>query len=297
MKFSTYCIECLVRRQAKLLHAQNDEEKALACMKEMLQAIVDAPDDVAAPFVVEHFNRIFARYFSDADRYAQIKRDSNAYILKRAEQIRAVIASADDPVLMGLRYARIGNYIDFGALDGNVSDAQLDLLLDKAQDDPIDPVEYANYTADLSRAKKFLYLTDNAGEIVLDMLYIEVLKKAYPDLDICVGVRGGPVLNDATRADAEEIGLDKLVRVVDSGVAIGGTQIDYVGDALRHELNTADVILAKGQGNFETMWGCGLNVYYAFLCKCGWFTKLFRVPQLTGMFKNEHRVQTYEIVE
>ena len=57
------------------------------------------------------------------------------------------------------------------------------------------------------------------------------------------------------------------------------------------------MILAKGQGNFETMWGCGLNVYYAFLCKCGWFTKLFRVPQLTGMFTNEHRVQTYEIVE
>ena len=297
MQFSTYCIECLTRRQAKLLRAQNDEEKAFACFREMLQAMIDAPSGVAAPFVVERFNRIFARYFSDDDRYAQIKRDSNAFVLRRAERIRTVIASADDPVLMGLRYARAGNYIDFGALDGRVSDAQLDDLLDRAHEDVIDPAEYANLISDLAKAKKLLYLTDNAGEIVLDMLLIEALQKDFPALDICVCVRGGPILNDATCTDAEEIGLSRLVRVIDSGVPVGGTQIGYVGKTLQRELDTADVILAKGQGNFETMWGCGLNVYYAFLCKCDWFTKLFRVPRLTGMFVNEHRVRTYEIIE
>ena len=297
MQFSTYCIECLTRRQAKLLHAQNDEEKAFACFKEMMQAMIDAPANVAAPFVVEKFNRIFARYFTDTDRYAQIKRDSNAFVLRQRDKARAAIAAAKDPVLMALRYARAGNYIDFGTLDGQVSDAQLTALLNGAHRDAVNPGEYAAFRADLDKAQRLLYLTDNDGEIVLDMLLIEALQKTYPHLELCVCVRGGPILNDATMEDAREIGLTELVRVIDSGAAMGGTQIGYVGEALTHELERADVILAKGQGNFETMWGCGLNVYYAFLCKCGWFTKLFRVPRLTGMFVNEKRVRTYEIIE
>ena len=146
-------------------------------------------------------------------------------------------------------------------------------------------------------SEKLLYITDNAGEIVADRLVIEKLLERRPELDVCVCVRGGAVINDALYEDAEAAGIPELARVIDNGSSISGTQIQFVGEDLRRELETADVILSKGQGNFETMHGCGLNVYYVFLCKCEWFVKLFHLPMLTGMFLNENRVQTYDINE
>ena len=105
-----------------------------------------------------------------------------------------------------------------------------------------------------------------------------------------VAVRGGIALNDATREDAYQVGLDQVARVTDTGVDIPGTQLSACSEAFQDLFRRADVILAKGQGNFETLWGCGANVYYLFLCKCELSTRLFRVKPLTGMFVNETRI-------
>lgn len=295
MQFGVYCIECLIKRQVKLMHEQKDEEKEFAYMKEIMQIMIDAPENVAAPYLISKFNKVFAKYFHSEDIYAQIKRDSNEYVMAKMDKLRAIVEGADDPLLMAIRYARVGNYIDFGALAGNVSNDELDALVDKAPEEVIDPVEYGNFLNDMEKAKKLLYITDNAGEIVFDTLLLEQLRKKYPALDICVAVRGGAVLNDALREDAEYAGLDKYARIIDNGTTISGTQISVVGEEMKTELDTADVIISKGQGNFETMWGCKLNVYYIFLCKCEWFTKIFRLPKLAGMFVNENRVKTYPI--
>ena len=113
------------------------------------------------------------------------------------------------------------------------------------------------------------------------------LLKRFPHLELTVMVRGEKALNDADREDAAQAGFDRIARVVDNGCGVAGTPLAYVSEEARKLLTEADVILAKGQGNFETMHGCGLNIYYAFLCKCDWFQKRFDMEKNKGMFVAE----------
>ena len=102
-------------------------------------------------------------------------------------------------------------------------------------------------------------------------------------------VRDHPVLNDATMDDVHQVGLDQLdgIRVMGNGDRLAGTDIDRISPEAKEALLTADLILAKGQGNYETLQGCGLPVYYAFLCKCRFFADRFGVPTYTGMLVRE----------
>ena len=116
-----------------------------------------------------------------------------------------------------------------------------------------------------------VYLTDNCGEVVLDKMLVKLLKEMYPNLDITVIVRGEQILNDATMEDAVQIGMTDMVNVIGNGNNIAGTWLDAVSEQALKLIDQADVIIAKGQGNFETLYGCGKNIYYMFLCKCQLF--------------------------
>ena len=190
-------------------------------------------------------------------------------------------------MLAGLRFAILGNYIDFSALQGKVSFEELDSLLDRAEEMTPAGDGYDHLRSDLKTAKKLLYLTDNAGEIGFDRIFAEVIHKQYPRLEITFCVRGGPAMNDALRADAELMGIP--FPVIDNGNRVAGTQIDQLSEEAKQALERADVIIAKGQGNVETMYGCGYNVYYAFLIKCQRFVQEFGQKMLTPMLLRERK--------
>ena len=109
----------------------------------------------------------------------------------------------------------------------------------------------------------------------------------YPELEIKVIVRGAPVLNDVTKEDVDQVGLSDLVTIIENGTAIAGTCMEEINEESRTAMEEADVILSKGQGNFETLIGCGLNVYYIFLCKCDMFAEKFQVEKFSGMLLND----------
>ena len=184
-------------------------------------------------------------------------------------------------------FAILGNYIDFSALQGQVSFEELDSLLDRAEEMTPAGDGYAKLRADLAAGKKLLYLTDNAGEIGFDRIFAEVIQKQYPQLGITFCVRGGPAMNDALRADAELMEIP--FPVIDNGNRVAGTQLDQLSEDAKQALDGADVIIAKGQGNVETMYGCGYNVYYAFLIKCERFVAEFGQPKLTPMLLREQK--------
>ena len=114
-----------------------------------------------------------------------------------------------------------------------------------------------------------------------------LLKKEYPQLDPEVMVRGAEVLNDATLEDAVYTGVNRIARVIPNGNGVAGTVYHMLSDEARAALDTADVILAKGQGNYESMCRQGRHVFYSFLCKCDLFVSRFEVPRLTGIFVEE----------
>ena len=111
--------------------------------------------------------------------------------------------------------------------------------------------------------------------------------KRFPQLSVKILVRGKEVLNDATMEDAIYTGMDRIGEVLAGGEAVAGVVYDMLPQDLKTVLDETDVILAKGQGNYETMSGQGRHIFYAFLCKCDLFVNRFQVPRLTGMFVEE----------
>ena len=212
-------------------------------------------------------------------------------MLDREAAIAARIDSSADPLRTALLYARAGNYIDFGAMH-SVDDALLEDILSKADSEPLDDELYRGLRSELEKAKKLVLITDNCGEIVLDKLLLSVLSRLYPSIELSVLVKGSPAINDATEADAFEIGMERYARIVENGVRNGtpGTWLPIIPDETVQLLREADLIIAKGQANFETLCGCGLPIYYLLMCKCQRFVEMTGQPLYSGLLLREGRV-------
>lgn len=277
------CIRCHINKVLEAGRAAGTEEQTMELVRLTLQSILDAPADMDSAWLGgisdKHLQEI---YGLDPDALKAEKEFSNQFALDRLAEVESRIQKAEDKVYGALQFAILGNYLDFSALRGEVDFSKMEALLDKAQTIDLDKDCYQRFCKDLQKGKKLLYLTDNAGEIVFDRVLAEQIKKAYPHIDITVCVRGGPVSNDATRRDAEQAGIS--FPVIDNGNSIGGTVMKLASPALKEAMETADVILAKGMGNTESMFRCGYNVYYGFLVKCQRFEDVFQKPRLTPMF-------------
>lgn len=291
MKLNPYCMCCAVNKQEEKIRKFPDMDKKTEYMKKVMSILSSAEEQDCSPSLSVEIKKLYSEFWNcPAEDYTEIKKEFNQLMLNVEASVEEKIRTSADPLETALLYARIGNYIDFAALE-NVSQETMLKLLENENQEPLSQTEYANFQTDLSTAKTLVYLTDNCGEIVLDKLAVKILKEKYPQLNITVIVRGYPVVNDATMEDAEEIGLTDIVKVTGNGSNVGGTWFLGLSNEARTLLEQADVILAKGQGNFETMNDCGLNVYYLFLCKCDLFQRRFHAKALQGMFLNERRIQ------
>ena len=286
--FNSECILCHLRRNVAKARELGTEEQANRFTRELLKLYLSAPEGVGSPWFGPATTDLFHEMYGlDLDRYREEKEISNRFVLERLDRIRQRVENAADPVYAGLQFAVLGNYIDFSALQDEIDFDRLDLLLQKGEELDLDRDSYASLCAELEAGKELLYLTDNAGEIGFDRVCAEQIHRKYPHVSITFCVRGAPALNDATREDAELVGIP--FPVIDNGNRIAGTQIDLLGKEAKAALDRADVILAKGQGNIETMYGCGYNVYYAFLVKCPRFIEVFQKPKLTPMLLKERK--------
>ena len=283
---NTQCLECHFRRNLEVARPLGTEEQAMAFAKDLLRMYLSAPEGISSPWFNPQTSDLLTKHYGlPEDRFAEEKALSNAFVLERMDQIRQMARSAQDPVSAGLQLAILGNYLDFAALQGQVSFEKLEEMMEKALSWDLDRDIYTDLCAQLERGGKLLYLTDNAGEIGFDRIFAEEIARRYPKVDITFCVRGAITMNDATRADAEAVGIP--FKVIDNGNRIPGTQIDLLSEEAKTALETADIILAKGMANVETMRGCGYNVFYAFLVKCQRFVTIFEKPMLTPMLVKE----------
>lgn len=288
-RISSYCLNCIMTRQEKNFQAVAEDAKREQYRAAVEKAVAEKDPSISAPVLVEQLNRLQEQFLGVKDSFGPIKKKYNQLMLDLSGQIREKIEAAEDPLAQALIFARVGNFIDFGAATHQVDDEIMHQLLEEATRLHPEPEVYQEFRGELHRAKKLVYLTDNCGEIVLDRLFLEQIRKAEPELEITVIVRGMPVINDATMEDAEMVGLTSMdgIRVIDNGTAIAGTELSKISAPARTAMDEADVILSKGQGNFETLHGCGMNIYYLFLCKCDWFSMNLDLPKLSGVFENE----------
>lgn len=279
MRIIESCAECLYDKQA---HRCSDSSY-LAKVKEIIET--RKPEDTS-PYLVYLFNLEYEKRFGKKSSYSEVKKKYNDLLLSMEQSFREKIEAAEDPLLQALIYARIGNYIDVAAMNV-IKEETLMELFENVQNRPLEEEVIRHFIADCEKAKRFLLIADNCGEIVLDKLFIEQLKKRFPDLSVTVLVRGEEVLNDATLEDAKTVGLDRVANVIGNGLPIAGTVYTMLPQEAKQALDQADVILAKGQGNYESLSRQGRHIYYSFLCKCELFTNRFSAPLLTGVFCEE----------
>lgn len=279
MRISESCAACLYDKQKN----KTDDEEYLSEIRSILD---NRKETDTSPYMVYLFNKVHVRRFGAGADYKDIKRKYNDLVLGMEESLREEIEKSEDPLAKALIMARVGNYIDFGAMNHVDQDEFLTLFRDTEMRED-DRRTYDSFLEACKKGKTFLLVCDNCGEIVLDKLLMEQIARRFPHLIMKALVRGGEVLNDATADDAAYVGLDNIAQIISNGDAIAGTVYELMPETAKKALDEADVILAKGQGNYETMSDQGRHIFYEFLCKCDLFTSRFKVPRLTGIFTEE----------
>ena len=288
-RLNSECIKCLLKKYLSDPPAGIDEITKTDYFRRVLGIIANADNSVSAPEIVAMVTRLQKEMFGKFDDYTELKKHFNALMDGYGERLTKNIAASDDGLRLAVCYSLLGNYIDFGAMD-SVDENKLDKMIADASALEFDETELSNLKNDLKNAEKLVFITDNCGEIALDKLLMKKLLTDYPSLNLKIIVRGAPVLNDATLDDARQIGLDGVAPVYSNGSDVAGTCLGSISAEAKEIIEQANVIIAKGHGNFETLQYCGKNVYYLFLCKCLLFAERYNVPRFTPMLLNDLRM-------
>ena len=215
---------------------------------------------------------------SNFDPYKTIKTHSNDIALAYYRKFKTKIKASDAPLQTAIKIAAAGNIIDFGAK------SQIDLDIEKELGS-IDRRGFGIYDYDafykrLSAARTLLYICDNSGEIVLDKILVEEIKEAFPSLDIICAMREKPIINDALLDDAHYVGLDRVATVISSGSVYPGTILEETSCAFRKLFDKSDLIISKGQGNFETLLDQGCEkMFFILRIKCELMARLCNTRQ------------------
>lgn len=282
MRMSLDCIPCFIRQAIDAARMVSDDpgvhEKILG---EVLQWACSVDLKQSAPLIGQRIHRRLREIVGKDDPYREAKDHQNSLALSMIPDLRHQLEDAEDPLNMALRLAIAGNVIDLG-VPGSVTELRVRETIKKCLSEPLQGSPEKFVSAAL-KAEKILYLTDNAGEIVFDRLLIEQLGPER----VIVAVRGGPAINDATMADAISIGLDQFVQVIDNGSDAPGTVLSDCSQSFMKHFKEADMIIAKGQGNFETLSDETDNIYFLFKVKCP------VVAEHAGLKLGSHVVTTF----
>jgi uncharacterized protein with ATP-grasp and redox domains len=222
------------------------------------------PPEQTPPQMAQAAHRVVREMTGNPDPYAEIKRQYNEKALEQLPACRRILSQASDPLETAVRLSVAGNVIDFG---GGWTEFDLEGELRAVLDTPFHAWDYDRFRQDLSQARSILFLGDNTGEIVLDRLLVEAIRQVS-SAEITFVVRGSPVLNDATVEDAHYAGLEEVARVVGNGSDAPGTVLQEVCPEVREAFRNAEMIISKGQGNFETLDNEPGNIYFLFKVKC-----------------------------
>ena len=288
MRASSLCRDCLFTKNIGAC-PPTAEPGARVAWQEGVRRLTGESGELSAPEIVERLEALRRGLFGEGRDFGPVKRHFNGLMLSLLPWMEAQVGAAADPLKRAVQLALAANYIDFGALS-RVDEAVLLAQLKGSGDIAPDPAVLEAFRREALQARRIVVLTDNCGEIVADRLLISVLRGLNPGLWVTAVVRGQPVLNDATLEDAWQVELGRAAQcVIGSGRAMPGSVIGAMSAEAEEEIRRADLLLAKGQGNCEGLSGCGLNVFYLFLCKCELFAQRYQVPLYTGIMAREPR--------
>ena len=265
MKTVLECLPCLSRNAVVLAERSSDDPLIRGrIVRDSMKMLADADLSQPPPFYAAEIMKITMDHCScpQTDFYRDDKEKSTALAKKLLQELDAIPEYDPDSFESRLRLAIAGNILDFGVFsDLNLNEALQTIR--QAFTAPIDFEAMRKLEKRIASARKILYVLDNCGECVFDRVFMELFKDK-----VTVGVRGQNSLNDVTRKELAESGYGPEIPIVDNGSNIPGTMTEFLPDSFKSVMESADLIIAKGQGNFETMNEISLPVSFLFLAKC-----------------------------
>ena len=250
MTIDEACVGCIINQSVKVADAINASEslkdKMTSTVKEMS---ADFSYDDNPPEIASYVYEKMAEIANKTDLYDEVKELSTKKALSFVPLVKEELRKSDDKLLTATKTAVAGNVIDLAA----AVEFDLEEELSKVFHTEFAYNDFDKLREKLSSAKSVLVIGDNVGEHIFDYLFIETLKKLYPDASYSYMVRGNPIINDVTMKEAKEAGFDKLCSLVDSGVNTPGFAYNRANDESKELFDSADLVISKGMGNYECM--------------------------------------------
>ncbi len=267
MTIASPCVECIVNQSLRVADAIGADERL---KKQLYEYVKNASKNfdfrLSPPEVAADVYEEMARIAHKDDLYDTLKARSTLKAQRCIPALKQVIESSPNKLLSTVKIAVAGNVIDLAA----AVSFDLDEELERIFHTPFGVDDVTMLQASLESASTLLYIADNAGEHIFDYLAIETLQKLYPNLHVFYMVRGGPIINDVTFAEAQEAGFEHLCTLIDSGVNTPGFVYDRATKEAQHHFNTADLVIAKGMGNYECLSPAPRShLCYLLKVKCG----------------------------
>ncbi len=273
MKTYLDCVPCFLRQSLEAARiVSQDVQLHERTVREVLRLAAELDLGESPPFVAQRIHRRLRELTGAEDPYRSAKTRFNRMAMDALPRLAELVQESEDPLLAAAKLAVVANAIDMGVSSSITDDDVRRALCGASAVETFG--DWVAFRAAAAKAEHILYLTDNAGEIAVDRLAIEQLGPHR----VTVAVRGTPVLNDATMDDAREVRMHELVEVIDNGSDAPGTILADCSESFRRRFERAQLIIAKGQGNFETLSGVASNIAFWFKVKCPVVSSSIGVP-------------------
>ncbi|MBB2182184.1 DUF89 family protein [Lachnospiraceae bacterium MD1] len=260
------CLPCVVNQAIKVANISNVNNKE-ALFREVFSYLSKISFDQTTPELIGEIFDLIKKYTNNPDPYKDTRAYYNALFLELLPDFEYKVNQSDHSFRMAVKYAIVGNIIDFNPIHNTLLEDIYDYF------DKMDELEFAiddsqSLINDILAAKSLLYLGDNCGEICLDKLLLKKIKELNPSIHLLFGVRGKPVVNDSIAEDAYAVGIDEYAEIIDNGDGSLGTVLHRTSQKFKELYENADVVISKGQANYECLSEEKKNIYFLLMTKC-----------------------------
>lgn len=267
MKTNLECIPCFIKQSIEASKMVTDNQKIQKqVVTEVMKYLLTINFDHSPPELSREIHDIIKKYTKSNDPYKQVKKKSNDQAKALYPKLKEMVKKSEDPLRMAIKLAIIGNVIDFGTMNR----FNLQEMIDSAIDKPFDDSCYPDFQKRLENSTTILYIADNSGEIFFDKILIEELVKKHKKVTYVV--KANPIINDVLLQDAKDAKITEIASVIqgDKGQqkSAPGMVLSYVSDEFKEKLQSFDMIVSKGQGNYESLNEYNREIFFLLMIKC-----------------------------
>ena len=282
MKTYLDCYPCLLRQALSAARragaSENQQHKILL---NTMQELSTFPSDSTPPQLAYRVHQQVQQLSNNIDPYREDKDQATQQALALYPELKKKVNEASDSLEMAVRIAIAGNIIDLGVADNYDLDATLHRVLTQ----PFAINDLVSLRSALARSNTILYLADNAGETVFDRVLIETL-----ELPVTYVVKAGPIINDATHEDAVAAGIDQVATIIDNGSNAPGTLLNQCSALFRKRFSQADLIIAKGQANYESLSNSSAPIFFLLQAKCNVIARDLGIAEGGSVLKQQEMI-------